>query len=104
MTSVGTSVASTCSASSWRCPMDKDTMVTREDDSGEKHATTGGSAAAGAVTGGVAGAIAGGPAGAAVGAVGGAIMGALASASCTAGQATSTSMVMRVTMTATTNT
>lgn len=56
--------------------MDKDTMLTREDDSGEKHATTGGSAAAGAVTGGVAGVIAGGPVGAAVGAVGGAISGA----------------------------
>lgn len=44
-------------------------------DPDEKHATTGGSAAAGAVTGGVVGAMAG-PVGAAVGAVGGAIMGA----------------------------
>ncbi len=45
-------------------------------ETGGKHATTGGSAAAGAVTGGVVGAMAGGPVGAAVGAVGGAIMGA----------------------------
>jgi uncharacterized membrane protein len=43
----------------------------------ETHATTGGAAAAGAVTGGVIGLI-GGPAGAAVGAVGGAIVGAAA--------------------------
>lgn len=42
----------------------------------EKHATTGGSAAAGAVTGGVVGAVAGGPVGGVVGAVGGALMGA----------------------------
>ena len=42
----------------------------------EKHATTGGSAAAGAVTGGVIGAVVGGPVGAAIGAVGGAAMGA----------------------------
>lgn len=41
----------------------------------EKHATTGGSAVAGAVSGGVTGAIVGGPVGAAVGAVGGAIVG-----------------------------
>ena len=44
---------------------------------GETHATTGGAAAAGAVTGGVIG-LAGGPAGAAIGAVGGAIIGAAA--------------------------
>jgi outer membrane lipoprotein SlyB len=50
-----------------------DTHTTRD---GEKHATTGGSAAAGAVTGGVVGGMAGGPVGAAVGAVGGAILGA----------------------------
>jgi outer membrane lipoprotein SlyB len=43
----------------------------------ETHATTGGAAAAGAVTGGVIG-LAGGPAGAAIGAVGGAIIGAAA--------------------------
>jgi uncharacterized protein YcfJ len=44
---------------------------------GETHATTGGAAAAGAVTGGVIG-LAGGPVGAAIGAVGGAIVGAAA--------------------------
>jgi len=44
---------------------------------GEHHATTGGSAVAGAVTGGVVG-LAGGPVGAVVGAVGGAIVGAAA--------------------------
>ncbi|MBV9543483.1 MAG: hypothetical protein JOY61_03790 [Chloroflexi bacterium] len=44
---------------------------------GESHATTGGAAAAGAVTGGVIG-LAGGPIGAAIGAVGGAIVGAAA--------------------------
>ena len=44
---------------------------------GETHATTGGAAAAGAVTGGVIG-LAGGPAGAAIGALGGAIIGAAA--------------------------
>lgn len=44
---------------------------------GEHHATTGGSAAAGAVTGGVIG-LAGGPVGAAIGAIGGAIVGAAA--------------------------
>jgi len=44
---------------------------------GESHATTGGAAAAGAVTGGVIG-LAGGPVGAAIGAVGGAIVGAAA--------------------------
>jgi hypothetical protein len=43
----------------------------------ESHATTGGAAAAGAVTGGVIG-LAGGPLGAAIGAVGGAIVGAAA--------------------------
>ena len=43
----------------------------------ETHATTGGAAAAGAVTGGVIG-LAGGPAGAAIGALGGAIIGAAA--------------------------
>ncbi len=49
---------------------------TRMDDVGT-HATTGGAAAAGAVTGGVIG-LAGGPAGVAIGAVGGAIIGAAA--------------------------
>ncbi len=44
---------------------------------GETHATTGGAAAAGAVTGGVIG-LSGGPIGAAIGAVGGAIVGAAA--------------------------
>jgi uncharacterized protein YcfJ len=44
---------------------------------GESHATTGGAAAAGAVTGGVIG-LSGGPIGAAIGAVGGAIVGAAA--------------------------
>jgi phage tail tape-measure protein len=44
---------------------------------GENHATTGGAAAAGAVTGGVIG-LTGGPIGAAIGAVGGAIVGAAA--------------------------
>jgi uncharacterized protein YcfJ len=44
---------------------------------GETHATTGGAAAAGAVTGGVIG-LAGGPVGAAIGAVGGAIVGVAA--------------------------
>src|SRR5438094_3369084 len=44
---------------------------------GEHHATTGGAAAAGAVTGGVIG-LTGGPIGAAIGAVGGAIVGAAA--------------------------
>jgi outer membrane lipoprotein SlyB len=44
---------------------------------GETHATTGGAAAAGAVTGGVIG-LTGGPIGAAIGAVGGAIVGAAA--------------------------
>jgi len=43
----------------------------------ETHATTGGAAAAGAVTGGVIG-LAGGPVGAAIGAVGGALVGAVA--------------------------
>ena len=43
----------------------------------DSHATTGGAAAAGAVTGGVIG-LAGGPVGAAIGAVGGAIVGAAA--------------------------
>lgn len=43
-------------------------------DGSETHATTGGAAAAGAVTGGVIG-LAGGPLGAAIGAVGGAIVG-----------------------------
>lgn len=43
---------------------------------GPKHATTGGAAAAGAVSGGVAGAIGAGPVGAAAGAIGGAAMGA----------------------------
>jgi outer membrane lipoprotein SlyB len=44
---------------------------------GEHHATTGGAAAAGAVTGGVIG-LTGGPLGAAIGAIGGAIVGAAA--------------------------
>ena len=43
----------------------------------ERHATTGGAAAAGAATGGIVGAVVGGPAGAALGAVGGAAMGAV---------------------------
>lgn len=49
----------------------------RPADDHETHASTGGSAAAGAVTGGAVGAVAGGPVGAVVGAVGGAIVGAL---------------------------
>ena len=49
----------------------------RDDDSHESHATTGGAAAAGAVTGGVIG-LTGGPLGAAIGAVTGAIVGAAA--------------------------
>jgi hypothetical protein len=52
---------------------DLDTYV----DEDETHATTGGAAAAGAVTGGVIG-LTGGPIGAAIGAVGGAIIGAAA--------------------------
>jgi uncharacterized protein YcfJ len=62
--------------------MERDPLVEREvaDDGelarhDEQHATTGGSAAAGAVTGGIVGAIAGGPVGAAVGAAAGAVMG-----------------------------
>lgn len=54
-----------------------DDMIDSTVDDGESHATTGGAAAAGAVTGGVIG-LAGGPIGAAVGAVGGAIVGAAA--------------------------
>jgi len=53
-----------------------DSMDSRAGD-GEHHATTGGSAIAGAITGGVIG-LAGGPVGAAIGAVGGAIVGAAA--------------------------
>ena len=53
--------------------LDPDDEVT---DASETHATTGGAAAAGAVTGGVIGAAGGGPIGAAIGAVGGAIVGA----------------------------
>lgn len=54
-------------------------LVAGEDltEEGESHATTGGAAAAGAVTGGVIG-LAGGPVGAALGALGGAIVGAAA--------------------------
>jgi len=62
-----------------RADMDLDSdepMDSRRGD-GEHHATTGGSALAGAVTGGVIG-MAGGPVGAAVGAIGGAIVGAAA--------------------------
>ena len=55
-------------------PRDRDASEIVKDE--DTHATTGGSAAAGAVTGGVVGAIAGGPIGAVVGAVGGAAMGA----------------------------
>ena len=51
---------------------DQDTVTEHS----EKHATTGGSAAAGAVTGGVVGAVTGGPVGAVIGAVGGAVIGA----------------------------
>src|SRR5712671_5204442 len=53
-----------------------DTTAT-SDTKAENHATTGGAAAAGAVTGGVIG-LTGGPIGAAIGAVGGAIVGAAA--------------------------
>src|SRR5207245_4700626 len=61
---------------------DDDRELDREVDSstigdGEHHATTGGAAAAGAVTGGVIG-LTGGPIGAAIGAVGGAIVAAAA--------------------------
>jgi hypothetical protein len=52
---------------------DRDDLI----DEHETHATTGGAAAAGAVTGGVIG-LTGGPLGAAIGAVGGAIVGAAA--------------------------
>jgi uncharacterized protein YcfJ len=56
--------------------MERDPLVEREvEGDDERHATTGGSAAAGAVTGGVVGAIAGGPVGAAVGAAAGAVIG-----------------------------
>jgi hypothetical protein len=55
--------------------LDRDVESTVHD--GETHATTGGAAAAGAVTGGVIG-LTGGPVGAAIGAVGGAIIGAAA--------------------------
>jgi hypothetical protein len=54
-----------------------DDDATAETDERETHATTGGAAAAGAVTGGVIG-LTGGPVGAAIGAVGGAIVGAAA--------------------------
>jgi outer membrane lipoprotein SlyB len=55
-----------------------DTNAPREHESDEEnHATTGGSAGAGAVTGGVVGAVGGGPVGAVVGAVGGAVVGAI---------------------------
>jgi len=63
--------------------LDRDRDLASPDDydstaaEGEHHATTGGSAAAGAVTGGVIG-LAGGPVGAAIGAIGGAIVGAAA--------------------------
>src|SRR5438876_6346732 len=63
-------------------PHDDDEMETTSDvertvHEDESHATTGGAAAAGAVTGGVIG-LTGGPVGAAIGAVGGAIVGAAA--------------------------
>ncbi len=54
--------------------LDRDVAILHE---GETHATTGGAAAAGAVTGGVIG-LTGGPIGAALGALGGAIVGAAA--------------------------
>jgi hypothetical protein len=61
--------------------LDDDERARRDDSStlgdSESHATTGGAAAAGAVTGGVIG-LTGGPVGAAIGAVGGAIVGAAA--------------------------
>jgi len=57
--------------------MDSDDSMDSRRGDGEHHATTGGSALAGAVTGGVIG-MAGGPIGAAVGAIGGAIVGAAA--------------------------
>jgi uncharacterized protein (TIGR02271 family) len=56
---------------------DDDTHTSSTAHDGESHATTGGAAAAGAVTGGVIG-LTGGPVGAAIGAVGGAIVGAAA--------------------------
>lgn len=56
---------------------DKDTPITERRE-GESHATTGGSAGAGAVTGGVVGAVGGGPVGAVVGAAAGAAIGAAA--------------------------
>jgi len=59
-----------------REPMIDETTDSTVDD-GDKHATTGGAAAAGAITGGVVGLV-GGPVGAVVGAVGGAILGAAA--------------------------
>jgi outer membrane lipoprotein SlyB len=52
-------------------------LDTGPEEEGMSHATTGGAAAAGALTGGVIG-LAGGPVGAAIGAVGGAILGAAA--------------------------
>ena len=51
-------------------------VLDEDTDEVETHATTGGAAAAGAVTGGVIGAAGAGPIGAAIGAVGGAIVGA----------------------------
>src|SRR6266852_6572284 len=57
--------------------LDRDITDSSTIGDGESHATTGGAAAAGAVTGGVIG-MTGGPVGAAIGAVGGAIIGAAA--------------------------
>ena len=54
-----------------------ETDISSATGAGESHATTGGAAAAGAVTGGIIG-LTGGPIGAALGAVGGAIVGAAA--------------------------
>jgi phage tail tape-measure protein len=56
---------------------DREQSKSANSDDNETHATTGGSAVAGAVTGGLVG-LAGGPVGAAIGAVGGAIVGVAA--------------------------
>ncbi|GAC1317748.1 MAG: hypothetical protein NVSMB2_11830 [Chloroflexota bacterium] len=57
---------------------EKDLSLGGENDlTTEKHAKTGESAAAGAISGGIAGALVGGPPGAAVGAIGGAALGAV---------------------------
>ena len=61
----------------WSVPRWYGIAAENSTDDVETHATTGGAAAAGAVTGGVIG-LAGGPAGAAIGALGGAIIGAAA--------------------------